>query len=111
LQREILYRGSHQVSIREGKGLLAECELWIETCRVALQGVSRNRVEAPWSYLHQAAKLVDLEGDAWARVIEATFGMSSDEDWEKVMTEVIGECDLSREDVTRVLRSREDCDR
>jgi hypothetical protein len=34
--------------------------------------------------------------------------MNGDEDWEKVMTEVIGECDLSREDVTRVLRSRED---
>lgn len=104
LQREILYRGN--ITLREGKTVHAECELWIETCQSALAGSLRgglNRVEAPWLRLLEAGRLIAAEGELWDKVVETTFGKSNDEEWERV----VGVTEMSREEVSRLLRRRQ----
>ncbi|KAI0768609.1 TIP-1 family-domain-containing protein [Trametes elegans] len=110
LQRQILYRGRARASVQEGKSVLAEAELWVETCRTALKE-ERARVEAPWRTYLQSARLLAGEGKEWVRVVDATFGTLADTEWEDVMLESVGLCELPREDVQQVLRRREDCDR
>ncbi|KAL0950725.1 hypothetical protein HGRIS_007501 [Hohenbuehelia grisea] len=111
--RGILYRG--QFAAHEGRAICAESELWLETCHVALRaawaglGGGRARIEAPWAGLVQASRLVALEGDAWDRVVEATFGTADEEEWRKVMADLTGFSQLSREDVAQVLKCRDDC--
>ncbi|KAI0359047.1 hypothetical protein OH77DRAFT_1420580 [Trametes cingulata] len=110
LQRQVLFRGRSRMSVHEGKAVLAEAELWVETARTALKE-ERARVEAPWRAYLQAARLIAGEGQEWARVVEATFGTMPDTEWEEVMLESVGVCELPREEVQQVLRRREDCDR
>lgn len=89
----------------------AECELWVETCHTALGGVlggGRKRVEMPWAKLLQAARLVGADGEAWDTITQATFGVHSEEDWEKTMLEATGLAEMGREDVGRLLRRRDD---
>ncbi|KAJ7693622.1 TIP-1 family-domain-containing protein [Mycena rosella] len=110
LQRQILYRG--HISGREGKSIHAECELWVETCQSGLGGAlsgGRNRVQAPWLKLLQAGRLVGLEGDAWDNVGRATFGTQGQEEWEDLMLEVTNASEIPREEVQRILKSRDDC--
>ncbi|TFK30758.1 RINT-1 family protein [Coprinopsis marcescibilis] len=110
LQRQVLYRGDF--SKYEGVTVQAECELWVETCHNALSGNlggGRQRVEAPWSRLLQAARLVGAEGDTWDLIIGATFGTHDEAEWEQVMIDVTGANEMSREDVSKLLRRREDC--
>ncbi|KAI9068018.1 RINT-1 family protein [Trametes sanguinea] len=71
LQRQILYRGRARASLSEGKAVLAEAELWVETARTALKE-ERTRVEAPWRAYLEAARLLGGEGEGWARVAGAT---------------------------------------
>lgn len=110
IQRQILYRGRARATLQESKTVLAEAELWVETCRVALKE-ERGRVEAPWRPFLQAARLLAAEGDAWAKVMDATFGMASDGEWEEVMLDAVGLCEFPREEVQGILRRREDCER
>ncbi|KAI0639079.1 TIP-1 family-domain-containing protein [Trametes polyzona] len=110
LQRQVLFRGRSRASVSEGKAVLAEAELWVETARAALK-TERGRVEAPWRAYLQAARLLAGEGKEWDRVVEATFGTMADTEWEEVMLESVGLCELPREEVQQVLRRREDCDR
>ncbi|KAJ3796672.1 TIP-1 family-domain-containing protein [Lentinula aff. detonsa] len=108
LQRQILYRGSFTSA--EGKIIHAECSLWVETCRVTLLqafGGSQSRVEAPWSRLIEAGVLVDVNGEIRERVVSATFGGMDEEEWEDIMTKVVGSSELTREEVGRILRRRE----
>ncbi|TFK36815.1 TIP-1 family-domain-containing protein [Crucibulum laeve] len=110
LQRQILYRG--HFDLKEGRIICAECELWVETCNAALAGTlsgGRVRVEAPWLNLLQAGKLVRAEGEAWAKVVKATFGLQSDEEWKKIMVDVVGISNMTRAEVCEVLKRREDC--
>ncbi|KAI0666341.1 TIP-1 family-domain-containing protein [Trametes maxima] len=109
-QRQVLYRGRARASVHEGKAILAEAELWVETARTALKE-ERPRVEAPWRAYLQAARLLAGEGAEWERIVDATFGMGSDGEWEEVMLEHVGLCELPREEVQQVLRRREDCER
>jgi RAD50-interacting protein 1 len=112
LQRQILYRG--HFDLHEGKGILAECELWVETCHVALGGSlngGRERVEMPWAKLLQAGKLASAEGDVWNALLDATFETQTGEDWEVKMTRIVGSVELGRDEVARVLKRRADCDR
>lgn len=112
LQRQILYRG--HFDLREGKSILAECELWVETCHVVLAGSlggGRERIEAPWAKLLQAGKLASAEGEVWNALLDATFEARTVENWEVEMTRIVGAVELGREEVARVLKRREDCDR
>ena len=112
LQRQILYRG--RFSLREGRSILAECELWVETCHVALAGSlsgGRERVDAPWVKLLQAGRLASAEDDVWNALLNATFGTQTGEDWETEMTRIVGSVELGRDEVARVLKRRADCDR
>jgi len=109
LQRQILYRGSF--SKEEGIIIQAECELWVESCHSALGGAlggGRNRVTAPWAKLLQAGRIVGADGEVWERITSATFGMSGEEDWENAMQETTGLAELGRQEVTQLLRRRED---
>ncbi|KAJ7124750.1 TIP-1 family-domain-containing protein [Mycena crocata] len=110
LQRQILYRG--HFNGQDGKLIHAECELWVETCHSGLGGAlsgGRNRVEAPWLKLLQAGRLVGLEGKSWESVGRLTFGTQGQEEWEEFMVEVTGASEISREQVQRILKSRDDC--
>ena len=112
LQRQILYRG--HFDLREGKNILAECELWVETCHVALAGslgAGRERVEAPWAKLLQAGKMASADGDVWNAVLSVTFNTSTVEDWEAAMTQIVGSVELGRDEAIRILKRREECDR
>lgn len=82
----------------------------METCHAALGGClsgGRNRVEAPWLNLLQAGRLTGAEGDAWERIVNMTFGMQGEEEWEEAMVDIVGPNNMGREEVGRILRSRE----
>lgn len=89
-----------------------ECELWLQTCRLALRGsVKTGRiVEGPWRKLVEAGRLIVVQGPEWERIKGLTFGTAGDEDWERSILDVVGMSDLTREDVCRVLQTRVDCD-
>lgn len=111
LQRQIFYRGRGHIDLQEGKAILAESELLVETCQIALAPADRNRAEAPWRQLLQASRLIALEGNQWQKVVDSTFGVTADQDWEDVMLDTVGATELSREEVGQVLRTRYDCER
>lgn len=112
LQRQIIYRG--RFDLREGKGIRAECQLWVETCQAALGGGlggGRARIEAPWTKLLQAGSLASIEGDVLANIVDVTFGPQSDDEWDRTVTQIVGSLELSRDEVVRTLRRRQDCNR
>ncbi|KAG6817637.1 hypothetical protein H0H87_006265 [Tephrocybe sp. NHM501043] len=112
LQRQIFYRS--RFDLIKGKSIRAECELWVETCHVALSGGltgGRARVDAPWMKLLQAASLASTEGEAWSAIVDVTFGTLSDGAWDSAMTQAVGPIELGREEVIKTLRRREDCTR
>ncbi|KAF9821810.1 hypothetical protein IEO21_00240 [Rhodonia placenta] len=111
LSRQFQYRGRGRLSPQDGKAILAETELWVETCQVALAGSERPRVEAPWRRLLQASRLVGADGNKWQRVVDSTFGATEDSDWEAVMLDTVGCAELDRDEVGQILRTRWDCDR
>lgn len=90
---------------------MAECELWAETCRLALSSTpstarTSQRAEVPWRGLLQAARIVGADGERWNRITEVTFGVGDDEKWESDMRELVGFAELSREEVGQVIRAR-----
>ncbi|KAJ7275473.1 TIP-1 family-domain-containing protein [Mycena haematopus] len=109
LQRQILYRG--HISSLEGRAIHAECELWVETCHSGLRGTlsgGRNRVQAPWLRLLQAGRLIGLEGEPWARVGRVAFGPQDQMEWDELMLETTGANELPKEEVQRILKSKDD---
>lgn len=107
LQRAIMYRGRARISPQEGRTILAECELWVETCRLALHGP--GRVEAPWRSLLQAARIVGAQGDEWQKVVDVTLGTATDEEWEAVVLDLVGFAEIGREEMGQIIRTRTDC--
>lgn len=109
--RLILYHGHYRLTTAQGRVICAECELWVETCRAVLSGPSgRARVEAPWLRLLEGARLVAAEGSVWQKLVDVTFGMGDDVEWEEVMYGALGISEMAREEVMQVLRTREDCE-
>ncbi|KAJ3570874.1 hypothetical protein NP233_g4116 [Leucocoprinus birnbaumii] len=112
LHRQILFRGT--LDVAEGRTILAECEMFVETCNGALTGAGglpggKARVEAPWAKLLQAGRLIALDGDLWDKVVDSTFGTASQDEWGEVMRTSTGHSELSRDTVRNVLRRRDDC--
>ncbi|KAK7694298.1 hypothetical protein QCA50_001480 [Cerrena zonata] len=108
LHRQILYRGRSRITPDQGKVIMAESELWAETCRLALAKSGTGRTEAPWRGLLEASRIVGADGEAWRKIVDSTFGVLNDEEWEAVLTEMVGFSELGREDVGQVIRSRTD---
>lgn len=112
LQRAIMYRGRGRISPVEGKAIRAESELWAETSRHALlPSGAAPRAEGPWRMLLQAGRVVGAQGAEWERIVDATFGVADDQEWEQAMLDVVGLGEMSREDIGRVARTRTDCGR
>lgn len=112
LQRQIIYRGHFEQ--HEAKNILAECELWVQTCHSALGGGlggGQERVDAPWGKLLQAARLASAEGELLAAILDATFGSQTEEEWENSMAQITGPVEMGREEVARILKRRSDSDR
>lgn len=111
LQRQIQYRGRHRLTLVQGKTIGAECELWVETCQSALSGSSsRARVGAPWLRLLEAGRLVAAEGEVWHKLVNGTFGTTEDGEWETLVENALGLCEIERMEVSQILRTREDCE-
>ena len=112
LRRMIMYRGRGRIGQKEARAIMNECELWLQTCRLALRGsVKTSRmVEGPWRKLVEAGRLIVVQGPEWERIKGLTFGTAGDEDWERSILDVVGMSDLTREEVGRVLQTRVDCD-
>ena len=113
LQKMIFQRGPGRVSVKEGRAIATECELWLETSRAGLSGGGGGRVisrlvEGPWRRLVEAGRLLALQGSEWDRVKALTFGTAGDEDWEQGVLEVVGFSELRRDEVQTVLRIRVD---
>ena len=51
------------------------------------------------------------QDEGWDKIVDATFGMASDGEWEKEMKVLVGFAELSREEVGQVIRTRIDCER
>lgn len=104
------------VSVKEGRAIATECELWLETSRAALSsggGGGGGRgfvrlVEGPWKRLVEAGRLLALQGSERDKVGALTFGTARDEDWEQGVLEIVGFSDLRRDEVQAVLRTRTD---
>ncbi|KAH8100492.1 RINT-1 family protein [Cristinia sonorae] len=110
MQRQVIYRGRTKLTAQQGKVILAEFELWAETCRLALARIPAMRSEAPWRSLLEAGRIVAADGERWRGIVQSTFGMNQDQEWEKNMLELVGFAELSREEVGQIIRTRADFD-
>lgn len=90
---------------QEGKNVLDEARVWVETSRMALSG-SVRRVEGPWEKLVESGKLLSLEGEAFAKAVRmSTTG--SEAEFQAFCAE-LGISSTSREEAAEVLKVRED---
>jgi hypothetical protein len=55
--------------------------------------------------------LIAAEGLVWQKLVDVTFGMGDDVEWEEIVEGAVGVCEMKREEVGQVLRTREDCGR
>ncbi|KLO20039.1 hypothetical protein SCHPADRAFT_863786 [Schizopora paradoxa] len=105
LQRQVLYQGRGRMTSQEGKNVLDEARLWVETSRMALGG-SVRRVEGPWEKLVDSGKLLSLDGEAFAKAVRIST-MGSEAEYQTFCGD-LGLSSTSREEATDVLKVRED---
>ncbi|THH05559.1 hypothetical protein EW145_g4700 [Phellinidium pouzarii] len=101
LQRQVLYRGRGRMSSQEGRIVLDEANVWVETSRIALGGGGVRRVETPWEHLLEAGRLLSLEGEAFERVVNAV--RLGDEKAYDRLADVLGISEMDSEEVMNVL--------
>jgi hypothetical protein len=102
LHRQILYRG--HIDLRQGREIVAEAELWVETCSAAM-GLSRSRAEVPWRNLVQASRLVGTEN---IEPLVRAASTASDGEWGDVIMGAVGIDEMARDEVLRVIQTRVD---
>ncbi|KAL5495515.1 hypothetical protein ACEPAI_978 [Sanghuangporus weigelae] len=106
LQRQVLYRGRSRMSLKQGRAVLEEANLWVEACRMAIGSSGLRRVEGPWERLLEAGRLLSLEGEAFQQMVNvARFG---DDRQCEVLAEAVGISEMNTNDVLAVLNARED---
>ncbi|KAI6134109.1 TIP-1 family-domain-containing protein [Pisolithus croceorrhizus] len=122
LQREVLFRpglgrtstGRHAFTRPQAYIIQAECELWVETCQVALN-TSHARAEKPWSRLLAAGRLLaaEVQGHEQAfRMFSSERWWEADENedvWEDALNDVtgLGTGGLRKDEVKIILRLRD----
>ena len=93
------------MSSREGKIVLDEGNLWVETCKMVLGGSVRT-VEGPWRKLLEAGRLLSLDGEAFQRIVKSVQ-LEGDVEYDRVLEELqISE--TSRSEALEILTVRED---
>ncbi|KAL5534489.1 hypothetical protein ACEPAG_951 [Sanghuangporus baumii] len=106
LQRQVLYRGRSRMSLKQGRAVLEEANLWVEACRMATGSSGLRRVEGPWERLLEAGRLLSLEEEAFQQMVNvARFG---DDRQYEVLTEAVGISEMNTNDILAVLNARED---
>ena len=93
------------MSSQEGKNVLDEARLWVETSRMALGG-SVRRVEGPWEKLVDSGKLLSLDGEAFAKAVRIST-MGSEAEFQTFCSD-LGISSTSREEASDILKVRED---
>ncbi|KAI6136895.1 TIP-1 family-domain-containing protein [Pisolithus sp. B1] len=122
LQREVLFRpglgrtstGRHAFTRPQAYIIQAECELWVETCQVALN-TSHARAEKPWSRLLAAGRLLaaEVQGHEQAfRMFSSKRWWEADENedvWEDALDDVtgLGTGGLRKDEVKIILMLRD----
>lgn len=122
LQREVLFRpglgrtstGRHGFTRPQAYTIQAECELWVETCQLALN-TSHARAEKPWSRLLAAGRLLAAEVQGHEQAFhmfssESWWEADEDEDvWEDALDDVtgLGSGGLRKDEVKIILRLRD----
>ena len=93
------------MSLHDGKVLLEECRLWIESCRLAL-GPSVRKAEAPWKTLLDSSRLLSLEKDVFQRAVNVV-NLGNDTQLEELKSDLdIG--DMTPEMILDTLQVRDD---
>lgn len=92
------------MSVQEGRMVLDETNLWIETSRMALNGGVR-RLDGPWEQLVDAGRLLSLEGEAFEKAVRAA-NIGSDNELSSFVSQL--GISASREAILDVLKVREE---
>ena len=91
--------------MQDGKTLLDETNLWIESCRLAL-GSTIRRPEKPWKTLLDSCKLLSLDVATFQRVVNVV-NLGSDSQFEQLKSDLDID-DMDAEKALDILRVRDD---
>lgn len=93
------------MSSLDGKIMLDECSLWIESCRIAL-GSSTRRPDAPWKALLNSCKLLSLDSDTFQQAVNM-INLGNDTQFEQLKADLDID-DMDAEKALEILRVRDD---
>ena len=91
--------------MQDGKAILDETNLWIESCRLALGSIVR-KPETPWKALLDSCRLLSLDSDMFRRAVNIV-NLGNDSQFDQLKAD-LGLDDMNAETVLDVLRVRDD---
>ena len=106
LQRQVLYRGRSRMSLKQGRAVLGEANLWVEGCRRAMFSSGLRRADGPWERLLEAGHLLSLDEETFLKVVN-TARLGNEKRYEE-LAETYGFTEMSANDALAVLNARED---